>query len=297
MFSPAALGHLSMLAFSLLIAGSFSIGVRIANLMDPTALTAIRFLISGMIVGICAAFGPGFRREHFRGAWRYGVLGVLFATYFVLMFEGLKTAPAVSASAVFTLTPILSGVAGYFILRQVMTGRMALALAVGACGALWVIFRADPVALLQVDIGYGEAIYLVGCGFHAVYTPMIARLSRGEPAMVVTFGMTVSGFLYLAALSLPELLRIDWTALPWVFWAGLVYLAVFSSSMSFFFLSYASVRLPSAKVMAYTYLTPSWVTAWEFALTGDLPPPLILAGIGATVIAVLLLVREPGPVT
>ncbi|HCE70317.1 MAG TPA: EamA family transporter, partial [Ruegeria sp.] len=51
---------------------------------------------------------------------------------FVLMFEGLKTAPPVSAAAVFTLTPVLSAVAGWLLLRQVTTPRMALALAVGA---------------------------------------------------------------------------------------------------------------------------------------------------------------------
>jgi hypothetical protein len=33
----------------------------------------------------------------FAAPWRYLVLAGLFAVYFVLMFEGLKTAPAVSA--------------------------------------------------------------------------------------------------------------------------------------------------------------------------------------------------------
>ena len=36
---------------------------------------------------------------------------------------------------------------GWLLLRQVTTPRMALALAIGACGALWVIFRADLAAL------------------------------------------------------------------------------------------------------------------------------------------------------
>ena len=69
------------------------------------------------------------------------MLGGLFAFYFVLMFEGLKTAPPVSAAAVFTLTPVMAGGFGWLLLRQIMTPRMALALAIGALGALWVIFR------------------------------------------------------------------------------------------------------------------------------------------------------------
>ncbi len=289
--SSEARGHLAMLAFSMLVAGSFSIGARISNLMEPTAIMAIRFFLSGAIVGVWAWTAQGFKRAHFEASWRYAVLGVLFATYFVLMFEGLKTATAVSASAVFTLTPIMAAVAGYFILRQVLTVQVALALAVGACGALWVIFRADLGALLRFDIGRGEAVYLVGCACHAVYVPMIARLSRGEPILVFTFGMTVAGWLYLTAISFPELLRVEWSALPAFFWLSIAYLAIAASTLSFVVLQYASVRLPSAKVMAYTYLTPTWVTIWEVTLTGQFPPIMILAGVAASVVALLMLIR------
>jgi hypothetical protein len=40
------------------------------------------------------------------------------------------------------------------------------------------------------------------------------------------------------------------------------------------------MRLPSSKVMAYTYLTPSWVLIWELALGQPVPPVLVLAGVG-----------------
>ena len=36
--------------------------------------------------------------------------------------------------------------------------------------------------------------------------------------------------------------------------------------MTFVLLQFATLRLPSAKVMAYTYLVPSWVILWELAL-------------------------------
>ncbi len=283
-----------MLAFSFLVAGSFSFGARIANLLEPTALMTVRFLLSGIVVGALAAAGPGFRREYFRGAWRYAVLGFLFATYFVLMFEGLKTASAVSTSAVFTLTPIMSAAVAYVLLRQRLTPWMTVALAVGACGALWVIFRADIDAMLRFEIGRGEAIFLVGCLAHAAYAPVSVRLNRGEPTIVFTFGMIVGALLLLLSVSSAELRSVNWTALPPVFWAGLVYLAVCASAMTFVLLQYASLRLPSAKVMAYTYLTPFWVAVWEVSLGGDIPAPKVLAGVCATVVALLMLLRTEG---
>ena len=136
--SEAARGHLAMLLFSALVAGSFSLGSLAANAISPIAFTAARFLLAGVIIGVAAATVTGIPRAAVSAPWRYAVLGVLFAGYFVLMFEGLKTAPPVSAAAVFTLTPILSAGVAWLLLRQVTTPRIAGALAVGAAGALWV---------------------------------------------------------------------------------------------------------------------------------------------------------------
>ena len=55
---------------------------------------------------------------------------------------------------------------------------------------------------------------------------------------------------------------------------------------------FAALRLPSSKVMAYTYLTPSWVILWTLAMGQAAPPALILVGVGMTVIALLLLLRD-----
>ncbi len=257
-------------------------------------MMALRFAIAGAVVGTIAALGPGMKRRYFDAPWRYLVLGGLFAIYFGLMFEGLKTASPVSASAVFTLTPIMSAFFGYFLLRQITTFWMALALAIGAAGALWVIFRGDIAALLAFDIGRGEAIFFVGCIAHALYTPLVRKLHMGEPIVVFTFGMIVAGFIFLGFLGAPDLVQTDWVALPWYFWGGLFYLAICASSITFFLVQYATMHLPSAKVMAYTYLTPSWVIAWEFILTGTVPPALMLLGVAATIAALVMLLRDEG---
>lgn len=285
-------GHLAMLAFSALVAGSFSLGAMVANDISPLALTTARFLLAGMLIGAVAAGTGRLKREHFAAPWRYGVLGALFAFYFVMMFEGLKTAPAVSAAAVFTLTPIMAGGFGWLLLRQVTTPRMALALAIGAAGALWVIFRADLGALLAFEIGQGEVIYFWGCVAHALYAPMVRKLNRGEPALVFTLGMLIAGFLVLLAAGWGDVLATDWASLPPLVWVALVYLAVFASSATFVLLQFASLRLPSAKVMAYTYLTPSFVILWEIALGNGAPRSLVLGGVVLTVVALGMLLKS-----
>jgi drug/metabolite transporter (DMT)-like permease len=285
-------GHLAMLAFSALVAGSFSLGALAAPHVDPAAFSALRFLLAGLLVGAAAAATTGLPRSALVAPWRYLVLGGLLAAYFVLMFEGLKTAQPVSAAAVFTLTPILAAGFGWLTLRQRLTGRMALALAIGAVGALWVIFRADLSAFLALRIGPGEITYFWGCVAHALYAPMVRKLNRGEPAVVFTFGMMVAGTALLTLWAWPAIRATDWTALPAIVWITLAYVAVAASAMTFVLLQYATLRLPAAKVMAYTYLVPSWVILWEITLHGAVPPGLVLAGVAMTVLALWLLLKD-----
>ena len=291
--SRAALwGHLAMLAFSALVAGSFALGALAANALAPAALNAVRFWIAAAIVGAAVAATGGVPRGALRATWRYGILGGLYAVYFVLMFEGLKTAPPVSAAAVFTLTPIMAAGFGWLLLRQAMTARMALALAIGAAGAVWVIFRADWAAIRTFQVGRGEAIYFVGCVAHAIYAPMVRRLNRGESPLVFPLGTLIAGGIVLSVWGWGDIRATDWTTLPGIVWVTVLYTAIFASAATFVLFQFASLRLPAAKVMAYTYLTPAWVILWTSAL-GQAGPPLAgLGGLGLTVLALGLLLGD-----
>ncbi len=292
MTSPTVLSHGAMLLFSALVAGSFSLGHMIANEITPAALTALRFVIAAMILGVLVWRTCGVSRDDLVAPWRYLLLGGLMGAYFILMFEGLKTASAVSVSAVFTLTPALSAVFGYILLSQLVTSRIVVALGIGVVGALWVIFRADFNLILALDIGRGEGIYFLGCIAHAIYTPLVRKLNRGQSPVVLTFG-TILGALVLAlAYGFSDLIAIDYEGLRPIVWGTLIYLGVLASAASFLLIQYSTLHLPSSKVMAYTYLTPSWVILWELALRHPLPPLMVWLGVVATILALCLLLRD-----
>lgn len=292
--TPQAQGHACMLLFSVLVAGSFSLGSLVANDIAPMALTALRFALASVIMAALAFATTGMPRSTFQAPWRYFILGGLYVIYFVLMFEGLKTAPPVSASAVFTLTPIMAGGIGWLVLRQITTPRMALALAIGAVGALWVIFRADWAAVRAFDVGEGEAIFFWGCIAHAAYPPVMRKLSRGEPTAAFTFAVIAAGCLILTVVGWTDIRATDWAGLPALVWITIAYVSLFATVGTFLLVRIAALRLPSAKVMAYTYLTPSWVILWEIALGNGAPSGMVLVGVAMTVVALLLLLRDDG---
>jgi drug/metabolite transporter (DMT)-like permease len=169
---------------------------------------------------------------------------------------------------------------------------MAFALAIGAGGAVWVIFRADLAALLAFEVGRGEAVYFLGCVAHAVFTPLLQRLNRKEPPLVSTALIMAGGALVLLVWGWNALIATTWSEMPAAVWVALAYTSILASALTFFLLQYAALRLPSAKVMAYTYLVPSWVIVWELALGGGVPTALVLPGVGLTILALGLLLKD-----
>ena len=291
-FSESARGHLAMLAFSFGIAGSFSLGSMVANNISPVSLTTSRFFLASILIGLILCFTTEFKRSYFQAVWRYFVAGALMAIYFVLMFIALKTATAVSTSTVFTLTPLMSGLFGWILLRQEMTFRILCALGIGAAGALWVIFRGDLSTFLAFRVGYGEAVFFVGCIAHAFYTPYLRLVNRGEPVLVFVFGMVSTGTILLIGYGWKDIISTQWFDLQQIVWITIIYITLIATVLTFFAVNYASMRLPSAKVMAYTYLTPTWVIIWEATLGSGLPDSHIFVGVFATFIALLMLLRQ-----
>lgn len=286
-------GHAAMLLFSALVAGSFSLGARAANLIDPTAITVARFVIAaGVLAGVAMFRGTGRPAALLNQPWRYLMLGFAFAAYFVLMFEGLKTAAPLSASAVFTLTPLMTAGIAWFLLGQRPDRHIITALILGAAGALWVIFRGDLAAMARLELGRGEAIYLIGCVFHAIYTPLVRKLSRGEGPLISSLGTLTAGGLLTLVWGWQAINATAWGSLPAIVWVTIFYVGIFASAITTLLVQYSTMHLPSSKVMAYTYLTPVWVIALEALLGQGLPGAIVLVGVILTLIALIMLLRE-----
>lgn len=291
--SQKALGHLAMLAFAALVAGSFSVGALAAPHVGPSAINAARFALgTAIMAGVALLFLRG-RVPPPRAPWRFALLGGLMAVFFVTMFVALRLTDPVSAGAVFTLMPVMSTFFGWLFLGQVPRGIVIVSLVIAGAGAVWVIFRGDPQALLAFDIGPGEAIFFFGCACHAAYAPLVRRLNRGEPVLAFTLWTLLATGLCVAAWGAGEIVDTDWTALPAVVWLAIAYLAVFTTAGTFFLLQFATLRLPAAKVLTYGYLNPSFVILYEGLAGRGWASASVAAGAAVTVVALMVLMLAP----
>ncbi|MCF3641435.1 DMT family transporter [Rhizobium sp. TRM95111] len=271
-------GHLAMLLFAVLIAGSFSFGGMAAQFMEAEPLTLWRYLMTSVVMGIMAFAIFRMPTKRPRQTYRFAVLGGLIAIYMLTMFTALEYTDPVSTGAVFTLMPLLSAGFALVLLGQTTRPGVLGALVLAALGALWVIFRGDPAALLAFDVGTGELIFFVGVVCHAAYVPLIRRYDRGEHPLTFAFWVTIFATIWLSWPGTPGLVATDFLSLPLSVYLAVFYLSVVTTAFTFLLLQYASMRLPAPKVLAYGYLTPSFIILVEGLLGHGWASPSVLIG-------------------
>ena len=276
------LAHLAMLLFAALIAGSFSFGGIAARAMDTGVLTFLRYLLTTLVMGVLAF---GVFRQRFAWPvqpWRFLILGGLISFYMLTMFKALEFTSPVSTGAVFTLMPLMSAGFALLINRQKTRSMVLVSLVIAAAGAIWVIFRGDVAAILAFDVGRGEMIFFMGVIAHAIYVPLIRTFDRGEHPVVFGFWVTVFATGVLLLRAAPHLGDVDYAAVPHVVWLSLAYLAVVTTAITFMLLQFASMRLPAPKVLAYGYLTPSFIILLEGVMGHGWVTLPVLAGAAVT---------------
>jgi drug/metabolite transporter (DMT)-like permease len=291
--SRALAGHLAMLTFSLLVSVSFTIGALVANQIEPLAITAARFLLATILIFTFFIVSPTVTISDLKNPTRFLLLGGMISIYFVTMFEGLKTANPISMSAVFTFTPIMAGIFDRILSNRRLSVTTWASVVFGGIGALWIIFDGDYSNFVGLKIGFGEALFFVGCAGHAFYAALIPRLNRGETPLAQSFGTLLAATLILALVGGNDILSTFWLTLNQEVWLTIFYLAIFATAATFFLIQFAAARLSSLKVMAYTYAVPFWVTSLEIVLGhSSISTVLLIGGSIIFVSLVLLLISK-----
>ncbi|UWQ15176.1 DMT family transporter [Aliiroseovarius sp. M344] len=289
--SPSRQGHLAMLSFSALVSLSFSFGHIVAKDIPPAALNTVRFALAAAVLLAIARVLRVPIRPVFDRFWRFALIGGLMAVYFITMFEALRVTTAVSTAAVFTLTPLMAAGFGLLIAGQ-RSGRWTLiALTIGAIGAIWVIFRADLAALMRFEVGRGEALFTLGALAHALVPAVARKLAHDVKPLQTSIGSVMGALIVAGIYGFRDVVSTDYAALSSTVWLVIAYLAIVTTAGTFFLVQFASQRLPASKVMAYTYLVPSWVVMWEFLFKGTTQPLALMAGVVATLLALVMLLR------
>lgn len=285
---PVYVIHLLMVLSSTLVSTSFTVGAAIAAGLDPVVLTLIRFVFAACLLGPYAwyRFGLHFSWSLF---WRSAVISACLVTFFWCMFLALRSTTALNTSAIFTLVPSISGIYAVFLVQERLARKQLLALACGMVGAVWVIFRGDLALFLAMAWNRGDLIFFGGCLAMGLYTPLVRLLHRGESMLILTFWILITGSIWLLLAAGSRLPDVVWVEVPLLVWAGIAYLSLFTTVITFFLTQYSIAFLGPTRVMAYSYLYPGMVLIIDLLLGHGLPEPMVFPGVAIVLIAMLVL--------
>lgn len=283
--------HAMMLITILLVSGSYPLGKAITHALDPAVLTFARFVIGIVVFLPLVATLYGLQRPSLSDLGRYAVLGGSYVAFFWCMFVALRHTTALNTAAIFTLVPGISALFGAVLVGERLGARRLTALAVGMVGALIVIFRGDPARAIALDLNIGDLIFLAGSVGFALYNPLVRLLHRGEPMAVMTFWNLVTAALWMIPVANTGLWTADWAGVGWEVWAGIVYLAIPATIVSFFVLQFSTMRIGPTRVSAYTYLVPAFVLLIDWVVGKWLPSAMTFVGV-AIIVGTMLIVQH-----
>lgn len=288
---PLWLVHALMLVASVIVSTSFTVGAAITSGLDPAVLTLLRYLVAVCCFAPLLIVRHGFILPPVRQLLGYSLISAATVGFFWCMFASLRYTSALNTSVIFTLVPGISGVYSALFLGERLGRPRLAALVLGMLGAVWVIFRGDVGRLLALDVNGGDLLFLAGCFLMAAYTPLVKKVHCRESMVVMTFWVLATGVVWLLLLSAPHLPAVDWRAVEMKVWAGIVYLALFSTIVTFYLTHLATLYLGPTRVMAYSYFYPAFVLVIDWGFGHGFPPPLILPGVLVVTLATIVLQR------
>ncbi len=281
--------HGLMFLSSVIVSTSFTVGKAIAHGLDPAVLTLLRFIAAVLIFLPYIVKVHGLKLPAGRALIRYSIISASIVAFFWCMFESLRYTTALNTSALFTLVPGIAGIYGVMLISEKLGKARICALICGMVGALWIIFRGNMQEFLSLNLNRGDLIFLAGCFSMGLYTPLVKKLHRNEPMTLMTFWVLATGVGWLLLLSIPALPNVQWQAVDMSVWAGILYLAVFSTIITFFLTQYAILYIGSTRVMAYSYFYPGMVLVIDFLLGHGLPSAMTLPGVIVVLAATVFL--------
>ena len=263
------------------------VGIRSAgHFFSPEGLALGRLLVSSAVLGSLALV----RREPLpmRGdLGRIALYGVLWlGVYSVVLNEAEHRVDAGTAAMLVNVGPILIALlAGLFLREGFPTGVFAGCIVAFAGTAI------IGVATSQhgVAAGWGAGLCLVAAFAYAaavvVQKPVLGRVSAFQVTWIACTVATIACLPFTPAL-VHDLVGADAASIAWT-----AYLGAFPTAVGFVLWAYALKRTTAGRLGSLTYLAPPVAILLGWALLGETPPLLALAG-GSICIGGVILARR-----
>lgn len=185
------------------------------------------------------------------------LLGVVINQGCFIFGVGLSS-PA-DASIITTSTPLWAMVLAAFFLKEPVTGKKVLGIAFGACGALLLILgSAQNVASAAEGTRHiwGDALVLLAQLSYSLYLVLYKNFVNKYSIVTLMKWMFTYSFVCMLPFCYRDLAAVDWAQLLPETWAGLGYVVVFGTFLSYLLVVVGQRHLRPTVTGMYNYVQP-----------------------------------------
>lgn len=236
--------------------------------IGPSGFILLRVLGAGLLLWLLRALRP--ERVQWADAGRMVLCAVFGVALNQLMFfHGLMRTSPVNASIIMVATPILVLVLSGLLIGERITWMKTIGIALGAIGALALIFLKGPGANSGATM-LGDVFILINAASYGVYLVLVKPLMARYSAVTVMAWCFFLGSLLVLPFGWSELSVVEWSELSRASIAAMVFVVVMVTFVAYLLNTWALGRVSPTVVGTYIYLQPlmAVVVTWLFMRIG-----------------------------
>lgn len=251
-------GHIALFGSNLMwgVMSPITKFVLAGGLITSAALTDIRIFGGTILFWIAAFFLKGEKvdRKDYIKLFGAGFFSTAFNQ--LCFIKGVSLTSPVNASICTSTLPIWTMIMAAIFLKEPVTGKKAGGVLLGLAGALLLIFFGGNAGKAGTSNIWGDLLCLLSQISYGVYLVFFQGIIKKYSPVVLMKWKYTFGAMVLLPVSFTGLLHVDWSALPSQQWAGLAYILLFGTFLSYLIVPLGQKYLRPTVVAMYNYLQP-----------------------------------------
>ena len=264
--------------------------------ISPLPFLTYRFAISGVIGGIFLLFTARHLKTIFTNFLEVVLYGFLTTTFALgILFFGIEKTTVLDTALISAVGPLLTALAGVVFLKETITAREKLGIAVAFSGTLVTVF--EPIfngglGSIQITGNFLVVGYLVVMAFSSILAKKLVR--KDVDPLALTNVAFIVGFLTLLPFSLKQASASQLTnqivSLSPNFQLGVWYMAAISGTLGYALWIRGQKTIEVSEAGVFNYLIPIFAAPLGVVWLGEKITPVFI--LGATLITIGVVIAE-----
>ena len=224
--------------------------------------------------------------------WTFAYLGFFGVVINMGCFTlGLSETTSEHSVVVMALGPVMVLLLAVALKIEDLTAAKSIGMAVSFLGVI--VLETEHGISARSPLLLGDLITLLSITGFALYVVLAKNVATRYDAVSMNTYNVVAGALLATPVALRQAIHLQWGSVGWRGWAGMFYMAAFSTVASYTIFSWVLRHLEPSRVAAINYIQPIVVLLLSIRFLGERPTGHLLAG--ATLVLLGVYLAERGP--